>query len=44
MQAWGLQLYQKETLAKVLFCELLEIYKNIFFSEHFWVTASDIRM
>ena len=44
LQAWALQLYLKETLAKVTFCEFCEIFKNTFFAEHLRVTASDIRM
>ena len=44
LQAWGLQIYLKETLAKVTFCEFYEIFKNTFFAEHLRVTASDIRM
>ena len=27
---WGLQLYQKETLAQVSSCEFFEIFKNTF--------------
>ena len=30
----------KETLAKVLFCEFYEIFKNTFFTEHIQATAS----
>ena len=30
----GLQLYQKETLTQVLSCEICEIFKNTFFTEH----------
>ena len=33
---------EKETLAQVLSCELCEISKNTFFTEHVWATASDI--
>ena len=29
-----------ETLAPVFSCEFCEIYKNIFFTEHLWATAS----
>ena len=32
---------KKETLAQVFFCELCEISKNTFFTEHLWATASD---
>ena len=31
---------EKETLAHVFSCEFCEITKNIFFTEHVWVTAS----
>ena len=44
LQAWALQLYLKETLAKVSFREFCEIFKNTFFAEHLRVTASDVRM
>ena len=29
-----------ETLAQVFFCEFCKIYKNIFFTEHLWATAT----
>ena len=31
---------KKETLAQVLSCEFCIIFKNIFFTEHLWTTAS----
>ena len=31
---------KKETLAQVLSCKLREIFKNIFFTEQLWTTAS----
>ena len=31
---------EKETPAQVFSCEFGEIFKNTFFTEHFWVTAS----
>ena len=31
---------KNEALAQVLSCEFCEISKNIFFPEHFWMTAS----
>ena len=37
----GLQLYQKESLAQVFFCEFCEISKNTFFTEYVWKTASE---
>ena len=33
---------KKETLAQVLSCEFCEIFKNTFFTEHLWATASKI--
>ena len=32
---------KKETLTKLFSCEFCEISKDIFFTEHLWVTASD---
>ena len=34
------KLYQKETLTQVLFCEIWEISKNTFSTEHLSVTTS----
>ena len=34
---------KKETLAQVFFCELCEISKNTFFTEHIRMTASVIK-
>ena len=31
---------KKDTLARVFSCKFCEISKNIFFTEHFWTTAS----
>ena len=31
---------KKETLAQVFSCEFCEIFKNTFFAEHLWMTAS----
>ena len=31
---------KKETLAQVFSCEFYEVYKNVFFTEHVWATAS----
>ena len=31
---------KKDTLAQVLSCEICEISKNTFFTEHLWTTAS----
>ena len=33
---------KKETLAQVLSCEFCEIFKNNFFTEHLWTTASNL--
>ena len=33
-------LIKKEALAQVLSCEFCEIFKNTFFTEHLWTTAS----
>ena len=33
-------LIKKETLAQVFSCEFCEIFKNTFFTEHVWATAS----
>ena len=32
---------KKEALAQVLSCEFCETFKNIFFKEQFWATASE---
>ena len=34
---------KKETLAQVFSCEFCEIFKNTFFTEHVWTTASRCR-
>ena len=31
---------KKETVAQVFSCEFCEIFKNAFFTEHLWTTAS----
>ena len=41
MEAFGLQLYQKETPTQEFSCELCEIFKSTFFTEHFQTTASE---
>ena len=33
---------KKETLAQVLSCEFCKFFKNIFFTEHLWATASEV--
>ena len=40
LQASGLQLIKKETLAQVFSCKFCEISKKTFFTEHLWTTAS----
>ena len=35
--------FKKETLSQVLSCEFCEISKNIFSTEHLWMTASERR-
>ena len=35
---------KKETLAEVLSCEFCEIFKNTFFTEHLWTTASTLAL
>ena len=35
----SLQLYQKETPTQVFFCEIYEIFKNIYFEEQLLMTA-----
>ena len=32
---------KKDTLAQVFFCEFCAIFKNTFFTEYIWMTASD---
>ena len=32
---------KKDTLAQVFSCEFCEIFKNTFFTEYIWMTASD---
>ena len=32
---------KKETLAQLFSCKFCEIFKNTFFTEHLWTTASD---
>ena len=35
---------KKDTLVQVFSCELCEIVKNTFFTEHIWATASGISL
>ena len=49
LRAWGkpkvkvntFNFIKKENLAQVFSCEFCQIFKNSFFTEHFWVTAFD---
>ena len=41
LQARPATLLKKETLAQVFSYEFCEIFKNTFFTEHLWATASD---
>ena len=41
LQAWGLQLLLKKSLAQVLSCEFFEISKNSFSTKHLWTTVSE---
>ena len=35
---------KKDTLSQVLSCEFCKIFKNTFFTEHLWITASDFNL
>ena len=35
-------LFEKEALAQVCSCEFCKFFKNTFFTEHLWMTASDL--
>ena len=37
---YSFQLYSKDTPTQVFFCEICEIFKNTYFEEHLWKTAS----
>ena len=41
LQAKACNFIEKETLAEVFSCKFGEIFKNIFFTEHLQVTASE---
>ena len=43
-QPHACNLIKKETLAQVLSCEICDISKNIFFTEHIWTTAPEKRL
>ena len=40
-EAWGLQLFQKETATQMFSCEIYEIFKNIYFCRTYPVAASE---
>ena len=42
LQAWDLQLIEKETLAQVFSCKFWKTCKSTFFTEHLWTTASSV--
>ena len=41
LQAWTCNFIKKEALAQAFSCEFCDIFKNIFFTEHLWTTASE---
>ena len=43
LQAAACNFIKKETLAQVFSCGFCYIFKNTFFAEHLWATASAIR-
>ena len=43
LQASGLQLFYKETLAQTLSGEFCQISRSTFLTEHLWTTASDLQ-
>ena len=40
LQGLACDFIKKDTLAQVFSCEVCEISKNTFFTEHLWATAS----
>ena len=44
LQAEACNFLKKETLAQVFSCEFCEIFKNTLFTEHLWVTVSEIML
>ena len=40
LQAKTCNFIKKETLEHVFYCEFWDIFKNTFFAEHLWITAS----
>ena len=44
LQAEACNFLKKETLAQVFSCEFYEIFKNTLFTEHLWVTVSEIML
>ena len=41
LQVSACNFIKKETVAQVFSCEIYEIFKNTFLTEHLWTTASD---
>ena len=39
-RAWACNFIQRQALAQVLSCKFCQIFKNTFFTEHLWTTAS----
>ena len=41
-QAQACKFVKKEALAQVSSCDFCEVFKNTFFTEHLWTTATEI--
>ena len=41
-QAQACNFVEKEALAQVFSCDFCEVFKNTFFTEHLWTTATEI--
>ena len=42
MQFWGPATLLKKTPAQVLSCEVVKLFKNIYFEEHLWISTSKL--
>ena len=42
LQTEACNFVKKETLAQVFYCEFCEDFRKTFFTEHLWMTASEI--
>ena len=40
LQRFNLQFFKRETPTQMFSCESYKVYKNIYFTHHFWVTTS----